>query len=617
MSLNGESVQQINITKPITKMDMSVVFSSQKAILLYFHTDSKLVLNITFFDLHFYAGLENCILEKFSVINLKTEKTSYEYCGHVPTFNLYPEFNDVMIRIKLAVRLPFDINALFSVSNYKKADLCSAFLLSSETKARDGFYRGINKYTLVGWYSVVSLLVRVNRLFRVKIKVQSQSLRYVAYDDPGFTSNILKEIRNVYIASSFQCILQIEMDFIPKKQRYGFAIYMQEHARKGRLIIRPGSSSQFSTTNKDCGNQVCLILMETNPGFHVNLTVLKIVSDYKYHSDCLYGGLYIAEGDKNIENDVMCGDSNHLKEPIRSFYSVGNSLQYLLYGYTGHSEISSRIRISTTKCKAMRIDPFQFHASCTDRCYDPYLMIVDNDFLELKNKGGYNELHVDVRFERECFILQLGNWHFGNITSVFPALTSTLTLIYNDDKQTYHEVKIRHLRGSLNILRQNDSSSNITLTGLSSCSSTAAGCVFKFHEIEIPRIITITEAKIIDYSIVEKFKVIKAMLISLFRSKLKYDWIDIHFIFYSNPRPVHIGISVHPLKGEKVIDQYSGKIFAAVEEFGSYLILSVNASKDNIKELNHCHLVMKINSFIKLKFPYVWEAISSGEYSMN
>ena len=97
MSLNDESVQQINITKPITKMDMSVVFSSQKAILLYFHTDSKLVLNITFFDLHFYAGLENCILEKLSVINLKTEKTSYEYCGHVPTFNLYPEFNDVMM----------------------------------------------------------------------------------------------------------------------------------------------------------------------------------------------------------------------------------------------------------------------------------------------------------------------------------------------------------------------------------------------------------------------------------------------------------------------------------------------------------------------------------------
>ena len=446
------------------------------------------------------------------------------------------------------------MTALFSVSKYKKEDLCSAFLLSSETKALDGFYRGINKYTLVGPYSVVSFLVRVNRLFRVKIQIQSQSHRYVAYDGPVFSSNTLKEIRNVYIPSSFQCILQIVMNFNPKKQRYGFVIFQQKIKRKRHLIIRPGSSSQLSITNKDCGDQVSLILMETNPGFHVNLTVLKIVSDYKYHSDCLYGGLYIAEDDKNIENDVMCGDSNHLNEPIRSFYSVGNSLQYLMYGYTGHSEISSRIRISTTKCKAKRIDPFQFHASYTDRCRHPYSMILKNDFLELKNKGGYNELHVDIPFERECFILQLGNWHFGNITPVFPVLTATLTLIYNDDKQTFHEVKIRHLRGSLNILRKNDSSSNITLTGPSSCSSTAAGCVFRFHEIEIPRIITITEAKIIDYSIVEKFKVIRAMLISLFWSKLKYDWIDIHFIFYSNPRPVHIGITVHPLKGEKVID---------------------------------------------------------------
>ena len=296
---------------------------------------------------------------------MKTEKTSYEYYGHVRTFNLYPKFNYVMIRVELVIRLPFDINALFSVSNNKKADLCSAFLLHSEIKEYYGFYRELNKYILVDWFSVVSFLVRVNRLFRVKIQVQSQSYRCVAYDGPGFTSNTLQQSRNVFIASTFQCILQILMNLSPKKQRYGFVIFKQKFKRKQHYIIRPGSVSHLVTTNKNCGSRVCITFIKTNPRFHLNFSVLNIVSDYKYHSYCLYGGIIIAEDNKNIGSEIMCGDSNYLNELSRSFYSVGNSLLYLLYGYTRYTEISSLVRISTTKCTTIRIDAFKFHSSCT------------------------------------------------------------------------------------------------------------------------------------------------------------------------------------------------------------------------------------------------------------
>ena len=77
MSLSDERVQLINMTRPISKMDISVVFNFPKVIQLHFDLDSKLVLNITFFDLHFYAGLENCILEKLSLINIHEDRENF------------------------------------------------------------------------------------------------------------------------------------------------------------------------------------------------------------------------------------------------------------------------------------------------------------------------------------------------------------------------------------------------------------------------------------------------------------------------------------------------------------------------------------------------------------
>ena len=83
----------------------------------YFNLDVRIILNITFHVLHLREFALNCNYDKLEVKCPKSTKEKYKYCGYHSNFNLYPYLNEVNIIIALHLRMSFNLNASFSITD--------------------------------------------------------------------------------------------------------------------------------------------------------------------------------------------------------------------------------------------------------------------------------------------------------------------------------------------------------------------------------------------------------------------------------------------------------------------------------------------------------------------
>ena len=112
----------------------------------------------------------------------------------------------------------------------------------------------------------------------------------------------------------------------------------------------------------NCLETVCVISIHTSYGYHINVTINKLIRIGLYDEACLYGGLVASEQliDDYRQSGTEC-ENYHGTEQARSFYSHKSSLVIILYWYKMYNTFNTTVDISGTSC-----DICHFHDVCKE-----------------------------------------------------------------------------------------------------------------------------------------------------------------------------------------------------------------------------------------------------------
>ena len=181
---------------------------------------------------------------------------------------------------------------------------------------------------------------------------------YIFIDGPIMTaskSSILNVKYNSTCSSTFQLLLQIFTMTIENCVRSFHLSYdtfnanfetVKFHDRRDTWKATLPGLLFFNTSNFH------IIQFQSPRQIQLNLTLLFVNYEGIETSDCTYGGLSIF--DQNIQILDIC--SNYGKHrPSRNIYSTYSKVTLVMYNYFPHSNISTTIYVSTTKCEAIRI----------------------------------------------------------------------------------------------------------------------------------------------------------------------------------------------------------------------------------------------------------------------
>ena len=616
--LNARKNIIFNITQVVTYFSLLQISDSATILQLFMFVDRILAPNITMVSLHFYIGVDNCQLEHLKVINFKENRMRYLYCGHHPVFNFYPEFNHLMLKSNLLYRTPFELKAIFSVTD--KNTVVSKQMLPFLIRKNHASIIPLFAYKLEVMY-ISSFLIKVNVLFRVVVFISSKSFqKHVVYDGPGYMNDILeKNLREtgfiVYTASTFQCTLVVRDHAIPDIIKV-VNFERKRHSQEITIKLPEHSNISLYLPNKTCKTHICVIRFKTAKSLNINLTINEILGEYIFHSHCLFAGFSNVIISRYLFTTTLCGNSRHLKEPSRSFYSIINLLFVSWYTYPSTSSLTVSFTVSTTKCMAARLDPCKLKFTCgpfQDRNCRFYL---DKHFRfdigTVSSKGLHNEFHVSIP-DKKCVILQLGNWHYANLYQhlVHLAPAHRRAILSSIRKNTcvlpliIKQGKITNLKGSLNIfwkyshiLRHN----YILITSAIDCVDRPSLCPYSLNKKTISRIAYLVRMKGINNSVLEILQNIKSLYIHMLWSRLKYDWVEIHLISPHNRTDgVQYSVIIQTLTSGNMIPYYISTILKPTGKLGTKFLLKIyNPRLKNIFS-NRTLLQLKIGRYISSK----------------
>ena len=229
MALKDKSLQPVDMIQNVSLYKTNVLWTSGKIFIslpsykhgsfifqFYFDLNSELRLNLTFILLHLRDVLLKCQYDKLEVkLNQKliNTKSTYKYCGYYSNFILYPDMHDFIVIISLQLMKPFDLDALFSVTD--KDFISNPLDLALNTKEPLVLIQ-LLCYKIVRKYYLTSFLVSITKIYRLQIDIaKSKEKNYVLYDGPGYRFNILnkKGEKSHFVTSTFQCLLQFLLTF--------------------------------------------------------------------------------------------------------------------------------------------------------------------------------------------------------------------------------------------------------------------------------------------------------------------------------------------------------------------------------------------------------------------
>ena len=619
-----------NITHVVAYFSLLLNSDYPVILRLFLFVDRKLSPNITMIILHFYIGVENCKLDNLTVSNLKENRKEYLYCGHHPVFNFYPEFSHLMIKFFILYKMPFELKAIFSVTDTNT--IVSKFLSPFQKKVK---FASVSQLfaSKLGILYVSSFLIKVNVLFQIVVLTNSQKL--VVYDGPGYTNDVLENgLENAgtgfiaYVASTFQCTLVVLGDYaIPGVERYA-SFRRKEHSRQISTQIKEDSNIHLYLRIRLCKTNICAIRFETGKNLHINLTINKIISKYLFHSDCLYGGFAtVTEKSGNFFPTTLCGNSSHLKEPVRSFYSIINLLSVVLYRYTGTSMLNVIISVSATKCMAARLDPCTIQSICgaflTHKCSSYLQTQFRYKIWSMKFETIHSELHVSIS-DDNCVILQLGNWHLEDLHQELAHFGRKSRFVISWTLRApcnipliFERGKIINLKGSLNIFWKTarvKKNSCILATGAIDCVKHPSYCPYSLNKKTISRIAFILRRKGISSFILKSLQNIKSLWINMFWSRLKYDWIEKHLTAQPNKNnSVEHGITLELLMTRNLMPYFTSITLKPTGKLGINFLLKIYGHRVKNILLHGTVFQLKIDTYIHLDYPKMRLKIRIGK----
>ena len=368
-------------------------------------------MNITFFIIHLREPSANCKHDKL-VVGENGEM--YTYCRFHSNFNLYPKFDKFSVKTLKLLR-PFEMNSTFSITD--KDLIFNTVNFPQNVSNSDSIYKP-QCYKVGGKFYVTSFLIRVPHTLKVRVDIISKiQNEYVIYDGPGniFDTMSIHGTKSYYIASAFQCFIQMLITSFIQNHEHYFEFYSVVNHKRIHQKIKPGFTNVLLIPIDSCQENLCYITLETSKHFHLNFTVLSMSVQSSVYLTCLFRGLHISElfGTHQRKISEFCYTLNspsHLS--MRSFYTSGNMLYLIMYWYKGYSTISAVLSVSVTKCQAIQVDACSFTENCIFLTvkWNPYLKgITKNTNMTLTMQHHSKAVKFSLP-EKNCVVLMVASW---------------------------------------------------------------------------------------------------------------------------------------------------------------------------------------------------------------
>ena len=350
--------------KIITRVSGQFMLHSDKPYNHYlrFNINRKLRLNITFVLIYF--SVNNCTLEALRIQRDGNRRILYTFCGHHSPFNFYPNFRKVVMKVETWMKIPFALNYFFTVMDQ--------YIVYNTPKVQfvgvlpDLIYK-VNHDTIFTTY-----FIQVKKISNIVFSsVHNLTSTYVIYDGPGFLAHSIivnNNIKKKISTSTFQCILQILMSSILINSSGKFQ-YISQYLNNNIVVdLNHPTYMNVQLPNTICLDYVCVVHINTEMDFQINVTLNEIVSEGIYNPNCKYGGIVVGEylDYKYEESNAVCQKHNGLIEQSRSMYSKNSSLVLILYWYNIYQNITVSLSLSLTRCKSVNIDLCEYNAQCTN-----------------------------------------------------------------------------------------------------------------------------------------------------------------------------------------------------------------------------------------------------------
>ena len=446
--------KSLEVKLPTGKLHLKKTTLEKEGYEIIFNVDKTLALNITFLVLKFYMESNLCdavgievVVKKISVnkSNTNKEEMKYFYCKQYAAFNFYPKFNALYIK---SIRddddfvLPFQLYIIFSVidKQFESTDLVTKEGNNWFIKRNISVIEHFHLYKLYGNCFLISYQIQVNKIYQIIISLLLK--HFTIFDGPGFTFPIISSAQNIYITSTYQCIIQhiMQLNNSFEGQEFSFTVKTM-HIQK-----------QFNVTDTDmlfkfpdmCENLVCITKVTSGQGYQVNFTLKTMYSMTSLGFACLFWGLVVVEEFDSTyeESKTICETLDHNVSPSRSFYSVQPSLFIVIVNYQNSEHNTLLGVVSKTRCQPVHIDPCllrYYHCDSTEiaRMYISNLSEFTDLDLSLNNR---NIIPIFFNYlprvfynvpANSCAVIQIGNRQFKEIKMTeFQSKCSDNNLVY-------------------------------------------------------------------------------------------------------------------------------------------------------------------------------------------
>ncbi len=314
--------------------------------------DRDIVLNFTLYEIYFSTGPALCRDGRLTVHNFISP---YTFCAHHALLNLYPPGNDVKLSLLVDLLSEFNFTATFSVIARHIVHSINYHEQSQVIVAH--FFR--NEAVLYAFK------ISTKKSHCIILDLLSH-YKYIIHNGPGLFSTSVKNSPQRLHMSTCQCIvtmfseMPVLFDSIPASF-FGFSSHLVQVV-SAHVI---NNTEEISMPIQTCHSPICVIFTQAEKDRQINITIVKMNFLSDNMLDCLFGGLVAAEELEtgNQESATVC-DNVHPFHVPRMLYSYNGSLLIVMYWYAPHSVINATLKVSKTKCKAVRINSCEFYKAC-------------------------------------------------------------------------------------------------------------------------------------------------------------------------------------------------------------------------------------------------------------
>ncbi len=177
----------------------------------WFKPDIRLSFKLSFEQLYFLDYRNNCQKGNVKVFQLGKANATFEFCGINSPFQLYPSIPHMDIRLTFltGTTFRFSVHAYYSVMDSNVLSTLSTLAVQQKPAEFSLFLVHMDFY-------IHSISIQVSEIFFVVLRKFNLSSQFSVYDGPGLRSEVIKQDRNIFNMSFFQCIIQLHTDTLLK-----------------------------------------------------------------------------------------------------------------------------------------------------------------------------------------------------------------------------------------------------------------------------------------------------------------------------------------------------------------------------------------------------------------